>query len=135
MTEMRVTHAVPADVPALAALEALCFPAAEAASEETLRGRVQAYGNHFYLLHDRETLVSFIDGLCTDQPDLTDDLVLSLSELAQKSPGKVIMKFRIIDPEKRKTLILRSRAMQVTLSAELMDFIKNAKGMTYKVNE
>ena len=74
MTEMRVTHAVPADVPALAALEALCFPAAEAASEETLRGRVQAYGNHFYLLRDGETLVSFIDGLCTDQPDLTDDL-------------------------------------------------------------
>ena len=59
---------------ALAEVEALCFPAAEAAPEQQFRDRLQAYAGHFWLMFDGETLISFVDGMVTDQPDLTDDL-------------------------------------------------------------
>ena len=38
------------------------------------RDRLQAYAGHFWLMFDGETLISFVDGMVTDQPDLTDDL-------------------------------------------------------------
>ena len=63
-----------ADAAALAEVEALCFPAAEAAPEQQFRDRLQAYAGHFWLMFDGETLISFVDGMVTDQPDLTDDL-------------------------------------------------------------
>ena len=71
---MLIRTAVPADAAALAEVEALCFPAAEAASEQQFRDRLQAYAGHFWQMFDGETLISFVDGMVTDQEDLTDDL-------------------------------------------------------------
>ena len=71
---MLIRTAVPTDAAALAEVEALCFPAAEAAPEQQFRDRLQAYAGHFWLMFDGETLISFVDGMVTDQPDLTDDL-------------------------------------------------------------
>ena len=59
---------------AIARLEAECFPQAEAATREDFEKRLAAYRNHFWLLFDGERLVSFVDGMVTDQEDLTDDL-------------------------------------------------------------
>ena len=69
-----IRPALPPDAAALAEVEALCFPAAEAAPEQQFRDRLQAYAGHFWLMFDGETLISFVDGMVTDQPDLTDDL-------------------------------------------------------------
>ena len=69
---MEIRHARPEDVQALARVEALCFPQAEAASQAVFAERVETYGNHFLLLWDGGELVSFVDGLCTDEPDLLD---------------------------------------------------------------
>ena len=70
---MELRNAGMEDVAAAAALEAACFPAAEAASPEDFAGRIAAYGNHFWLLFDESgRLVSLVDGLCTDDKDLTD---------------------------------------------------------------
>ena len=60
------------DLEAIAAVEAACFPAAEAATAEEFAGRLQQYGDHFWLLWEGETLLAFVDGFCTDTPDLTD---------------------------------------------------------------
>ena len=38
------------DLEAIAAVEAACFPAAEAATAEEFAGRLQQYGDHFWLL-------------------------------------------------------------------------------------
>ena len=37
------------DLDALAAIEAACFPAAEAATREELAARLSTYGNHFFM--------------------------------------------------------------------------------------
>ena len=36
--------------------------------------RVAHYGNHFWLLFEQGELVAFVDGFCTDMPDLTDEM-------------------------------------------------------------
>ena len=62
------------DLEAIAAVEAACFPAAEAATAEEFAGRLQQYGDHFWLLWEGERLLAFVDGFCTDTPDLTDEM-------------------------------------------------------------
>ena len=71
---MNIRTATLADCPAIAALEAQCFPAAEAASAESIRARLTHYPDHFWLLEDEETLVGFVNGMVTDIPDLTDEM-------------------------------------------------------------
>ena len=58
------------DLEAIAAVEAACFPAAEAATAEEFAERLQQYGDHFWLLWEGERLLAFVDGFCTDWPDL-----------------------------------------------------------------
>lgn len=67
------------DLEAIAAVEAACFPAAEAATAEEFAGRLQQYGDHFWLLWEGERLLAFMDGFCTDWPDLTDEMYADAS--------------------------------------------------------
>lgn len=69
---MVIKHASRKDIAALTAVETACFPPAEAATEKEFIGRVQYYGNHFWLLYDADKLIAFVDGFVTDEPDLTD---------------------------------------------------------------
>ena len=62
-----------ADLDAVAAVEAACFPAAEAATRAELADRLAHYGGHFWLMFDGGTLIAFVDGMVTDRADLTDD--------------------------------------------------------------
>ena len=71
---MNIRTAALADCPAIAALEAQCFPAAEAASAESIRARLTHYPDHFWLLEDGATLAGFVNGMVTDIPDLTDEM-------------------------------------------------------------
>lgn len=67
------------DLEAIAAVEAACFPVAEAATAEEFAGRLQQYGDHFWLLWEGERLLAFVDGFCTDWPDLTDEMYADAS--------------------------------------------------------
>ena len=71
---MEIRTAELSDLDAIAQVEAECFPAAEAATKKALEARLQSYNNHFWLLLDEGKLVSFVDGMVTDQNDLADDL-------------------------------------------------------------
>lgn len=71
---MDIRHATLADLAAITAVEAECFPPAEAAGEESLRRRLTAFPDHFWLLFDGDTLVGFVNGMVTDIPDLSDEM-------------------------------------------------------------
>lgn len=71
---MNIRYAEMKDIAAIAAVEAECFPPAEAATEKDFIERVSHYGNHFWLMHDDEKLIAFVDGFVTDEPDLTDEM-------------------------------------------------------------
>lgn len=69
-----VRYATPDDVETIAAVEAECFPPAEAADRKAFQERLDVYADHFYLMFDVDRLISFIDGFVTDEPDLTDEM-------------------------------------------------------------
>ena len=71
---MLIRTATLEDIDSITAVEAVCFPAAEAATREEFLQRLTYYGSHFYLMFEEEKLVSFVDGMVTMQPDLTDEM-------------------------------------------------------------
>ena len=71
---MEIRKATIDDLAAITAVEAECFPAAEAAGEKDFMGRLSVYPDHFWLLFDGETLVGFVNGMVTSKPDLTDEM-------------------------------------------------------------
>ena len=72
---MRIRTAVMEDLAAVTAVEAACFPAAEAATEADFAKRLAVYPNHFWLMEDNNgSLVSFVNGLVTDEPHLRDEM-------------------------------------------------------------
>ena len=48
---MEIKYATTEDITAIAAVEAECFPPAEAATEEEFIERVKYYGNYFWLMY------------------------------------------------------------------------------------
>lgn len=76
---MKIRVATEEDLEIIAAVERECFPIAEAATQEQIKERLQFYANHFWLLFDEERLVSFVDGMVTDEEDLKDEMYAEAS--------------------------------------------------------
>ena len=62
------------DLDAIAQAEAECFPVQEAATREQFAGRLSHFASHFWLMLDGEKLIAFVDGMVSDEPDLTDEM-------------------------------------------------------------
>lgn len=71
---MEIRTATTGDLTEIAQIEAVCFPAAEAATSASLAQRLQYYPDHFWLLLDGSVMVGFVNGLVTDEPDLRDEM-------------------------------------------------------------
>lgn len=71
---MEIRHATKHDISAISEVKAKCFPPSEAASEKDFTGRVENYGNHFWLMYENDKLIAFVDGFVTDESDLTDEM-------------------------------------------------------------
>ena len=74
-TIMKIRTATLNDLDALTAVEAECFPAAEAATKKDFENRLAYYADHFWLMFDEnDKLIAFVDGMVTDMADLTDEM-------------------------------------------------------------
>ena len=71
---MQIRTATPTDLDKITNIEAECFPAAEAATRESLAARLAAYPDHFWVQLDGDTMVGFVNGMVTDEPDLRDEM-------------------------------------------------------------
>lgn len=60
------------DAKLLADVETCCFSKNEAATPLEIQERLNVYANHFLLFFHENEIISFVDGFCTDERDLTD---------------------------------------------------------------
>ena len=72
--DMIIRQATLADCAAITALEAACFPPAEAAPYESFAARLRAFPDRFWLLYLDGELVSMVNGSLTDERDLRDEM-------------------------------------------------------------
>lgn len=90
------------DLDAVTAVEAECFPPAEAATREEFEERLRIYGNHFWLMFDGERLISFVDGFVTDEPDLTDEMFADATLHNENGAWQMIFGVNTIPSERKK---------------------------------
>ena len=91
-----------ADLEAIAAVEALCFPAAEAATKAEFKERLARYADHFWLMFEGDTLISFVDGFATDEKDLTDEMFADASGHDPKGAWQMIFGVNTVPSHRRR---------------------------------
>lgn len=69
-----IRHAGMNDLKIISELESICFPVSEAASEKDLRNRVRVFPENFWLMEQDGRIISMINGMVTDIPDLIDEM-------------------------------------------------------------
>ncbi|MFA9378337.1 MAG: GNAT family N-acetyltransferase [Lachnotalea sp.] len=74
---MVIRNATIDDLDAITEVEAECFPKEEAATKQDFRARLVAYSKHFWLLYDGEKLIGFVNGMVTNDADLSDAMYQS----------------------------------------------------------
>ena len=98
---MEIRIATMNDLDAVAAVEAKCFPAAEAATKEEFAERIKYYGDHFWLMFEGGRLIAFLDGFVTDEPDLTDEMYAKASMHNENGAWQMLFGLNTL-PEYRK---------------------------------
>ena len=74
-----IRHAALADLEALTAVEAACFPPAEAATREEFAARLEVYADCFWLLEEDGKIVAFVNGMASSEPTIRDELFADAS--------------------------------------------------------
>lgn len=88
MTTIR--KATLSDLEAITALEAICFPEAEAASRDSFEWRLQTYPEHFIVMEQDGKIISFINGPVTKEKDLVDEMYDSPDYSDEKGDWQMI---------------------------------------------
>lgn len=71
---MKIRKATINDLEEITRIEAICFPESEAASKESLKNRLLIYSEHFWLLIKDDKIISFINGMVTDEVTISDEM-------------------------------------------------------------
>lgn len=74
MSEITIRGASLADLDAVAAVEAACFPPAEAAGRETFRVRLQQFPERFFVAQTEGKIVGIVNGCASNLPLIEDRL-------------------------------------------------------------
>ena len=75
---------------------------AEAATEEDFIQRRESSKDHFWLMFDGDRLIAFVDGMVTDQKDLTDEMYEKASMHDEKGSWQMIFGVNTIPSYRRK---------------------------------
>lgn len=73
--EYQIRQVRETDLDAVAAVEAECFPAAEAADRKSLQGRIALFPESFFVAEDQDgRVIGFINGCVTDSRVIEDEM-------------------------------------------------------------
>ncbi|MBS6930643.1 MAG: GNAT family N-acetyltransferase [Lachnospiraceae bacterium oral taxon 082] len=89
-----IRHVKADDLDRLATIEAASYPKAEAASKESIKKRMESFPECFWVLEEDGVIKSFINGMATDEEDLTDIMYDDAS--MHKKDGEWQMIFSVV---------------------------------------
>ena len=97
-----IRTAASADKDIIAAVEAECFPPAEAATAEQFSDRLKHYADHFLLMFEDDRLIAFVDGFVTNERDLTDEMYENAAMHDEKGKWQMLFGVNTIPAYRRK---------------------------------
>lgn len=71
---MRFRNATINDLDKITALEAECFPPEEAADKYSFTERLKVFPNHFWLLEENGEIISLVNGCCSEETMISDEM-------------------------------------------------------------
>lgn len=71
---MNIRHASLEDLDNIARIEGLSYPSAEGASKTSIKNRIEAFSECFWILEDDEKILAYINGMATNEDNLTDEM-------------------------------------------------------------
>lgn len=74
MTEFTIRNVTIKDLDAVTAVEAACFPAAEAAERESFESRIASFPECFFVAEKDGEIIGFINGCATDERTIRDEM-------------------------------------------------------------
>lgn len=75
MEEYRIRNVTPADICRVTEVEALCFPAAEAAGRSSFEERIGRFPESFFVAERADgEIIGFINGCATDEKTIRDEM-------------------------------------------------------------
>lgn len=118
MMPITIRPAGTADLDAVAAIEEACFPAAEAATRESLKERLAAF-RHSFLIAEKDGIpVGFINGCVTAQRILTDDLYESTVHHDDTAANVMVFGLDVIPKEQHHGIAAQLMQAYIALAKE-----------------
>ena len=74
MIDVMIRPVRPEDLDMVTEVEAVCFPAAEAASKASFRERIATFPECFFVAMHGERMIGFINGCATDEKTIRDEM-------------------------------------------------------------
>ena len=97
--EIAIRAATPADLDCVTAIEAACFPVAEAATRHSLQQRLDAFRYSFLVAEKEGKVIGFINGCVTAKDELTDDLYESTALHDDAAPNVMVFGLDVLPEE------------------------------------
>ena len=74
MINVIIRQVKPEDLDKVTEVEAVCFPAAEAATRESFAQRIATFPESFFVAEHNGTIIGFINGCATDERTIRDEM-------------------------------------------------------------
>ena len=74
MIDVIIRPVKPEDLDKVTEVEAVCFPAAEAATRESFAQRIATFPESFFVAEHNGTIIGFINGCATDERTIRDEM-------------------------------------------------------------
>ena len=97
----------PEELDRVAAIEAACFPAAEAASPVAFKNRIAAYPECFLVAESGEKLIGFVNGCVTDSPVIYDELFHDTDQHRPQGANLAIFGLDVLPEYRRRGIAAR----------------------------
>ncbi len=100
MTTIR--NVKPTDLDRVAEIESICFPPAEAAEYQSIRERIAAFPESFFVAEEGGQIIGFINGCVTDSETIYDDLFHSTEHHKPNGASQAIFGLDVVPEYQRK---------------------------------
>ncbi len=103
------------DIDSIAAIEANCFPASEAASKSSFTDRMKVFPNHFYVAHINGEMIGFINGFVSNERTISDEMFEDASLHNEEGKYQMIFGLDVLAEHRRKGIA--NKLMQAVIDS------------------